>query len=345
MKKLCSSLLAWLLLCLGSSAFAWQTYQVTPLYVGNPDDPTTRSWSIAIARSGGVLIGSAQLGTNPGYFLCGDGVQCVEVGYQTTKTVNALADGGQIAGSYYEGIWHAYLGGNVIGYGRGLCSTCGMSLYSSANGANDRSEAVGVAEFSDSPGRQAFRYTARKGMVSLGTLGGTSSEATHINASGQVTGTAQLAGDADLHAFLYAKGAMRDLGTLGGHASWGKSLNRYGHVVGCSLGADDHNQPAFLFDGTSMKRLPSLGGPNSCATDINDRDSAVGYSTLVADGSSRAVIFQRGRVKDLNTLLDAATGAGWVLMSAEGINNAGQIAGTGSFNGHPRAFLLTPLTP
>jgi uncharacterized protein (TIGR03437 family) len=50
-----------------------------------------------------------------------------------------------------------------------------------------------------------------------------------------------------------------------------------------------------------------------------------------------------GKVYDLNTLVDGASG--WALMYASGINDSGQIAGTGTLNGVQRAFLLTPEPP
>jgi len=42
-----------------------------------------------------------------------------------------------------------------------------------------------------------------------------------INDSRQVTGAANLSGDATNHAFLYSGGIMTDLGTLGGTLSVG----------------------------------------------------------------------------------------------------------------------------
>jgi hypothetical protein len=45
---------------------------------------------------------------------------------------------------------------------------------------------------------------------------------------------------------------------------------------------------------------------------------------------------------DLNELLPA--GSGWVLTSASGISDGGQIVGTGTLNGMTKAFLLTPPT-
>ena len=45
---------------------------------------------------------------------------------------------------------------------------------------------------------------------------------------------------------------------------------------------------------------------------------------------------------DLNDLLDAS-GAGWTLTGAQGINNSGQILVHGRFDGRPTGALLTPV--
>ncbi|MBV9274591.1 MAG: hypothetical protein JO333_11905, partial [Verrucomicrobia bacterium] len=54
-----------------------------------------------------------------------------------------------------------------------------------------------------------------------------------------------------------------------------------------------------------------------------------------------AFLYTAGTVQDLNNLL--ATNPGWILQTATGINNAGQIVGYGTINGQIHAFLLTPL--
>ena len=46
-------------------------------------------------------------------------------------------------------------------------------------------------------------------------------------------------------------------------------------------------------------------------------------------------------MKDLNKLIPA--GSGWVLLQAFGINNSGQIVGTGTIHGEEHGFLLTPV--
>jgi len=64
----------------------------------------------------------------------------------------------------------------------------------------------------------AFLYTEGEGMLDLGTLGGTSSEAYGINSAGQVAGVSACPGNTAEHAFLYQKDTgMLDLGTLGGY--------------------------------------------------------------------------------------------------------------------------------
>ncbi|MDX2036309.1 MAG: hypothetical protein SFX72_06630 [Isosphaeraceae bacterium] len=52
-----------------------------------------------------------------------------------------------------------------------------------------------------------------------------------------------------------------------------------------------------------------------------------------------AVLWKNGAIFDLNDLIDQT--AGWRLLSAEGINDAGQIVGFGTFAGQTRAFVLT----
>jgi hypothetical protein len=65
----------------------------------------------------------------------------------------------------------------------------------------------------------------------------------------------------------------------------------------------------------------------------------VGESTD-ADGVDHAILIDDGKVIDLNDRIPA--GSGWELLFATGINERGQIAGTGFLNGQVRGFLLTP---
>lgn len=98
-------------------------------------------------------------------------------------------------------------------------------------------------------------------MNDLGTLGGTGSVGNGINASGQVTGTSSLAGDAQSHAFLYSNGTMVDLGTLGGTSySFGYGINASGQVVGSSQSPvyTSALYHAFIYSDGAMTDLNSL---------------------------------------------------------------------------------------
>src|SRR5689334_7332966 len=72
---------------------------------------------------------------------------------------------------------------------------------------------------------QTYRVT------DLGTLGGSGSTATAINASGQVVGYSDGPAGSAGHAFLYSSGQMKDLGTLGGE-SYAYGINSTGQVTG-----------------------------------------------------------------------------------------------------------------
>ena len=161
-----------------------------------------------------------------------------------------------------------------------------------------------------------------------------------LNDAGVVTGTYFNAADSTLRAFTWSAGAdPRLLPSLGGVTSEGNGINEAGDVVGDSLRAAD--EIAVLWPGAGgLVELGTFGGPASSARDINNHGQIVGYA-LDASLAPRAFLSEPGRpLVDLNTLLPA--GSGWVLVSANAINDAGQIAGEGLLDGEPRAFLLTP---
>jgi hypothetical protein len=59
------------------------------------------------------------------------------------------------------------------------------------------------------------------------------------------------------------------------------------------------------------------------------------------DFAVRAFLWRDRVMVDLNDLIDAQSG--WVLETAEAINDRGQIAGRGAFHGGTRGFLLAPI--
>jgi probable HAF family extracellular repeat protein len=155
-------------------------------------------------------------------------------------------------------------------------------------------------------------YHAFSGTTDLGTLGGTSSYATAINASDQVVGYSDLAANAGTQAFVYGNGSMHGLGTLGGAQSQAKAINDQGQIVGTSLAAGSATVHAFFYFSGKMS---DLGEGQADA--INQSGQVVGSA------ASGAFLTGAGGVGKT----DLGSGA------PIGINDAGQVVlnGAGAF--------------
>jgi probable HAF family extracellular repeat protein len=170
------------------------------------------------------------------------------------------------------------------------------------------------------------------------------SEGYAINNSGVVTGRSFDMAAMALVAFRWSTsaGTVTPLASLGGPTSEGHGINDAGDVVGDSIVKGTANELAVLWPASGgIVEIGSLGGTESSARDINNHGQVVGYAKN-ASGEYRAFLWEgegSGMV-DLNTLLPAESG--WVLLSANAINDAGQIAGEGIYQTERRAFLLTP---
>lgn len=183
--------------------------------------------------------------------------------------------------------------------------------------------------------RHAFLWQ-ENGMRDLGAeVGGAgNSYAAGINDINEVVGAA------NGRAFLARDGLSQDLGVLPGHSSSdARAINNKGQVAGNSVTADGISH-AFLWDLGTMRNLGVLPGDvSSQAQALNVGGDVVGRSGVADLSASRAVIWQDGVAIDLNRMISAP---GWILSSAAGINDQGQIAGVGLLDGQVRAFLLDP---
>ena len=144
--------------------------------------------------------------------------------------------------------------------------------------------------------------------------------ATAVNDSGVAAGygftynfSALLDPNAKAHAVLFKDGAVTDLGVLSGDkSSAALGINNAGSVVGLS---------------------------SSLVPDI-----ALHLAPLIETASTNqhAFLYSNGTLYDLTRQL--VNGSGWQLVSANSINDAGQIVGTGIIQQQQHAFLLTPVT-
>lgn len=228
---------------------------------------------------------------------------------------------------------------------------------SGAGDINNRGDIVGSADLGPDPALEGRAFLLRPG-VSMQDLGrieapdaeGTSS-AMGLNEHRQVVGGSVVGPysppESAYHAFLYKCEEMIDLGTLGGQYSVAQAINERGQVAGEASTPELHNNRAFLYYRGVMKNLGTLpGGEFSSATDVNDHGHVVGYSSGPATGESdtgwqKAFIYHSGKMRDLNKMIDPASG--WLLVNAGGINNSGQIAATGCKGMTCYAVRLDPL--
>lgn len=171
----------------------------------------------------------------------------------------------------------------------------------------------------------------------LGTLGGKRSYANALNDKGQVVGYSSLRNGSQ-HAFFWQQDCLSDLGTLGGTNSTANAINNLGQVVG-DADTDLGSTRAFLYSQGVMRDLGTLGGIESCARSINNRGQIVGEAET-ASGERHAFVYGDGAMLDLNRLTDLPPG--WVLTSAERVDDAGCIWGEGLFRNLSYSIVLKP---
>ena len=149
------------------------------------------------------------------------------------NSANAINASGQVVGYSFTTAsqLHAFLysGDRVIDL-----DTLGSSYGSYARAINDSGQVVGY--WRDAPSgfggnnAHAFLYSGGR-MIDL-LPANPASDATGINASGQIVGSAYITGKAGQHAFLFSGGSLKDLNTLGGLGSSATGVNASGQVVG-----------------------------------------------------------------------------------------------------------------
>lgn len=347
-----------LFLCLVTGQLIAQTsYTVTD--IGVVDNSNDHVSGAAALNNGGVIVGQKTLPSGPDRaFLWRRGTVLdlgtlggVESG---SASINA---NGQVVGvaDTAAGPEHAFSWehGRMVD----LLTLGGDS--SEANHVNARGEIVGFSATStldptQTTGPQeshAFfcdtaAICAAGGMKDLLTLGGPNSIAIGNNSKGVIVGWSQIDfnngdfGLPDLHAVIWKDGDITLLEGLGGAITLAIGVNDQGTAVGQSFLAGNPTFHAVMWQPDRLTDLGTLpGDAASSANGINNHGEIVGTSF---DGtfSPRAVVWWNRVITDLNTCIPADSG--WILMNANGVNDAGQIAGNGFLNGSPHAFLLTP---
>lgn len=202
-----------------------------------------------------------------------------------------------------------------------------------------------IGETEDATGFKAYIWSGAEGMQVIPTFGGNYSEAYDINNNDQVLGSAQNA-SADWSPFTYDTSGIVNLASLGvtGTVS---AINDSGQICGRLCEPLPAAWPhGFLWDetrGTMIISADSFGQYYYCngLSDINNSGIAVGNYYNWSTSETGSLVYINGQVKMIEDLLP--NGNGWTQISACCINDIGQIAGTGRYNGETRGFIMNPV--
>jgi probable HAF family extracellular repeat protein len=214
--------------------------------------------------------------------------------------------------------------------------TLGTGRFSDARSVNASGVVVG-ASYTDGGGLSgihAFRSANGTALVDL-TPAADTARAEGVNDSGQVTGYRES------RAFRLTGSTFTDLGVPTGFAkSFGFAINRSGQVAGHVTSASGNSEKIFRYtDGPGMMIVGGVGEHNQ-AYGINGAGDVVGVGRPVPGLRQGFLFTDADGMQGLNSLVDPA--AGWFVLGAGGINDAGQIAAWASGPNGQRAVRLTP---
>ena len=258
------------------------------------------------------------------------------------SNARGINDAGQIVGGSdnASGQFHAYV------YAGGSMSDLGTlgGDRSEAFAINNHGTIVGDAQNGDPATEgfgQAFGY-AGGAMKALGTLpGGLGSNAYAVNNNGTIGGSSFegpfTAPEYPFHAVTFSDGTAHSIGAsdLGDSRIYGMNDGDLA-VGGIPMAANIHEFHAFLYDHGTITDLGVLDAfqDDSIAWDINNLRQIVGTSAVSIDPEHygyHGFLWTGAGLVDLNTLVDPSSG--WVITSANAINDAQQIAATACYGG------------
>jgi|HubBroStandDraft_4_1064222.scaffolds.fasta_scaffold95135_1 probable HAF family extracellular repeat protein len=215
-----------------------------------------------------------------------------------------------------------------------------------ANAINASGQVAGQSDLANGF-TAGFLWTPGGEMQNIGTLpGGQQSGANAINTSGEIAGWANVGSNDD--AIIWTEsGGLINLGINASCGATALGINDSGEVVGWFNNSSGCTFTSHGFSWTHSGGLKDLGvlsgGQYSFAYGINSTGQIVGTGASSTSAIVALLWTADGTIHDLNTLI--APGIARTLVSANAINNAGQIVvdatsktGKGNY-----ALLLTPI--
>lgn len=247
-----------------------------------------------------------------------------------SATASGINSSGQVAGTeWFDGKAYATLWGVTDAT---YTLLAGPGSY--ANAVNEAGLVTGMLTV----GNEGHLFTTGidNHVIDLGTMPGSAwSSGYGINNRGEIAGYAMVGSQAQ--AFVWdSKNGYSALEGLGGQNSYAMGISDKGGIAGSAQLSSGYMRAVLWLHGV-VHDLGTLGGNNSYAYGVNNESQVVGYS-FTSNGKEHAFVYSDGLMLDLNSLI--SPDSGWVLTQAFGINDAGQIAGTGLLYGKVHAFRL-----
>jgi len=228
-------------------------------------------------------------------------------------------------------------GNSAVTWQNGVLTPLGITgTYAGAGGINDAGVIVGTFDTS-----AYSAYVLSNGiMTTLPELGRETTSAARISQKGNIAGFSNTGAGHRLPVAWTNGGTSLVTIPLPGQGA-ANGLNNLDQFV-----ADDADFGVPYFWGNG--RLTRIAS-NGSARGVNNWGWAVGFTTFPGGNNMHAFLWiddnhnsqaESNEVRDLNAILP--NGSGWILTTANEINNAGMIVGNGLLNGEPHAFVLVP---
>ena len=147
-----------------------------------------------------------------------------------------------------------------------------------------------------------------------------------INNTGQIVGEYYTGIDVRAHGFLYANGVFTTIDA--GFNTYAYGINDAGQIVGSVTGYDDNYEYGFLYANGKLTLINAPGG-SYVVKGINNATQIVGNS------GRGGFLFSNGVFSPVN-LPDGSN-----IITANGINNLGQIVGLGFYQGMAQGYVDT----
>lgn len=154
---------------------------------------------------------------------------------------------------------------------------------------------------------------------------------------------------------LLENGTWRDLATSASYSTHATGFNEQGAVVGMqavysdAVGVPLQRAFAYTPEAGVVDLVDAMPWFNqfSTAAAVNEQGLVVGYGARGDSWETFSFLhdLSTGQLVDLASVLLPGTAAGWTNMYLVDVNDSGQIAGWGQFEGNVRAFLLSPAAP